>query len=234
MKQVANNLIGSKFIGSNNSDFNDGTVLYTITEAPKPIFKEYKLKNKNAYKYYRFSAPQATPNANIAWLEWGSLKKYGYKNIDTLSRVHILSPNDTILIKNDFKKVKLLDIDRERMNWAKEYDKNVTTAPGNYKEITITLDEPQIVTAVRFAPLNADNGVKSNNDYILYYWENGWEFAGHQKAKFEFLEFKNVPTNKLYWLRNTTEGKEELPFIMENGKQKFIYADILIEEDKKP
>lgn len=234
MKQVAKNLIGGQFLGSNNYDFKDAKILYTITKAPEPIFKEYKFKNKEAYKYYRFSAPQATPNANIAWLEWVSENKYGYKNSDTLSRLHILSPNDTILIKHDFNKVKLLDIDRGRMNWAKEYDNDVTTAPGAYRDITITLDEPQTVTAVRFAPLNADNGIKSNNNYILYYWENGWEFAGQQKAKFEFLEFKNVPTNKLYWLRNITEGKEELPFIMENGKQKFIYADILVEEDKKP
>jgi len=234
MKQVAKNLIGGQFLGSNNYDFKDAKILYTITKAPEPIFKEYKFKNKEAYKYYRFSAPQATPNANIAWLEWVSENKYGYKNSDTLSRLHILSPNDTILIKHDFNKVKLLDIDRGRMNWAKEYDNDVTTAPGAYRDITITLDEAQIVTAVRFAPLNADNGIKSNNNYILYYWDNGWKLAGQQKAKFEFLEFKNVPTNKLYWLRNITEGKEELPFIMENGKQKFIYADILVEEDKKP
>ena len=53
------------------------------------------------------------------------------------------------------------------MTWASEYDGNMQTAPGAYPNITLTLDEPQIVTAVRFAPLNADNGIKAGNTYTL-------------------------------------------------------------------
>ncbi len=101
------------------------------------------------------------------------------------------------------------------------------TAPGAYPNITLTLDEPQIVTAVRFAPLNADNGIKSGNVYELFYWNNGWHSCGKRVAKYEFIEFEKVPANKLYWLRNRTEGKEEMPFTMVNGKQVFIYDEII-------
>ena len=101
------------------------------------------------------------------------------------------------------------------------------TAPGAYPNITLTLDEPQIVTAVRFAPLNADNGIKNGNVYELFYWEDGWKSCGIKAAKYEFIEFKDVPINKIYWLKNHTEGKEEMPFIIVDDEQKFIYSNII-------
>ena len=96
-----------------------------------------------------------------------------------------------------------------------------------YRDITLSLDEPQIVTAVRFAPLNADNGIKAGNVYRLNYWDKGWKTCGEKVAEYEYLQFENVPSNKLYWLENLTEGKEEMPFTIVNGEQKFIYYDII-------
>ena len=101
------------------------------------------------------------------------------------------------------------------------------TAPGAYPSITLALDEPQVVTAVRFAPLNADNGIKAGNIYRLNYWDNGWKTVAASPAEYEYIEFKGVPVNKLYWLENLTEGKEEMPFVVIDGKQRFIYDNII-------
>lgn len=84
---------------------------------------------------------------------------------------------------------------------------------------------------MRFSPLNADNGIKSGNLYELYYWNNGWQSCGRQVAEYEYLKFENVPANKLYWLKNHTEGKEEMPFIFVDGKQIFIYDGVIVQED---
>ena len=227
MKQVAEGLVGGQFLGSKSYDFGKADVLYTIDAAPLPAFKEYKFKKTGIYKYYRFQAPKNYPYANISHLEWITNKYYGYKNTNDAARVHCLNHKETLHLCNDTQKVKLLDKNRNRMTWAKEYDGNMQTAPGAYPNITLTLDEPQIVTAVRFAPLNADNGIKSGNVYELFYWNNGWHSCGKRVAKYEFIEFEKVPANKLYWLRNRTEGKEEMPFTMVNGKQVFIYDEII-------
>lgn len=227
MKHIAEELVGGTFIGSNDYDFKNSKILYTITEAPLPILKEYKFKKTGKYRYYRFQSPSKSPHANISYLEWVTVKSYGYENIETVSRTHILSPEEKYNAINDNKFVKLLDRDINRMTWASEYDGNMQTAPGAYPNITLSLDEPQIVTAVRFSPLNADNGIKSGNLYELYYWNNGWQSCGRQVAEYEYLKFENVPANKLYWLKNHTEGKEEMPFIMINGEQVFIYDEII-------
>lgn len=229
MITVANGLVGGHFLGSNEYNFSKATILYTIEEAPQPAFIEYPFIHKGKFRYYRFQAPENNPHANISYLEWITNKSFGYENSDNATRAHCLSPADVTKVCNDTSMVKILDRDRNRMTWAKEYDGNMQTAPGAYPNITLTLDEPQIITAVRFAPLNADNGIKAGNLYRLRYWENGWVTAGIEYAQYEFIEFQNVPANKIYWIENLTEGKEEMPFVVIDGKQHFIYDSIITE-----
>ena len=47
------------------------------------------------------------------------------------------------------------------------------------------------------------------------------------RAEQEFFLFKDVPQDKMYWLKNISKGREETPFIMVNGEQIFIYKDII-------
>ena len=50
--------------------------------------------------------------------------------------------------------------------------------------------------------------------------------CGISKAKYEYIEFTDVPRGKLYWLVNLTQGKEEMPFVIdEQGRQRFVYYD---------
>ena len=52
--------------------------------------------------------------------------------------------------------------------------------------------------------------------------------CGISKAKYEYIEFADVPRGKLYWLVNLTQGKEEMPFLIdEQGRQRFVYYDII-------
>lgn len=228
MARIANELIGGYFLGANKADFSDAVVLYTITDAPQPLLREYKFNRIGKYRYYRFCAPAQHPHANISHLEWITETHYGYTNTEPATREHILLPEDTAKTKASTGKVKLLDKNRRRMTWAKEYDGNMQTAPGAYSNITLTLDDPQVVVAVRYAPLNADNGIKAGNIYRLNYWDNGWKTVCTNSAEYEFVEFKNVPRNKVYWLENLTEGKEEMPFVIIRGEQRFIYDNIII------
>lgn len=46
--------------------------------------------------------------------------------------------------------------------------------------------------------------------------------------KHQYLDFENVPVATLYWLRNLTEGKEELPFFYIDGKQYFLHIDTVL------
>lgn len=224
MITVAENLVGGKFLGANKPDFSDAVVLYEIKNAPQPYFLEYDFGNIGKFQYYRFQAPAENPNANISMLEWITSTAYGYENVAPASRPHILEPMEYV---HDSTKVQLLDAPFGSSTWKSEYDGNMLTAPGAYPDITLRLKSKQVVTGARFAPLNADNGINSGDTYELYYWENGWKLHATVKAEYEYLKFKDVPQGRMYWLKNTTKGQEETPFVMVDGKQKFIYQDII-------
>lgn len=160
-------------------------------------------------------------------LEWVTSAKYGYGNTLPASRLHALNAGDTLRC-NDASMVKLLDAPIENMQRNAEYDGNMQTAPSYYPDITFRLKEPQVVTAVRFAPLNADNGITSGDTYVLYYWADGWREVATTTARYEYLTFTDVPAHRLYWLRNLTEGKEEQLFVIDaEGRQRFVYSDVM-------
>lgn len=228
MMKVAEELVGGRFLGANKDDFSDAVTLYEISEPPIPYFRDYTLTRKGRFQYYRFQASEEHPHANISMLEWITPSSYGYKNAIPPTPPHIFYPKDTVILREDSRLVKLLDDESwDKMKWKAEYDGKMHTAPGAYPNITLRLKTPQVITRVRFAPLNADNGIHAGDEFELYYWHNGWQHIAAAKAKYEYVIFDNVPKNKLYWLRNKTNGKEELPFVIQDGQQRFIYHDIL-------
>ncbi len=51
--------------------------------------------------------------------------------------------------------------------------------------------------------------------------EMGWVSLGTKISNDYFLNYDNVPSGALYWLKNHTRGIEERIFTIENGKQIF-------------
>ena len=126
--------------------------------------------------------------------------------------------------------IRLMDVEKKDSMFIKnyEYDNKFTTANNSQDCILIKFEVPKIVEGVRFSPINADNRIKRNHTYQLFVWtKEGWKLLGQKRAKYEFIVFENVPKNQLYWIKDIYEGKEEMPFIIQEGIQKFIYYDII-------
>ena len=229
MIQAAEELVGSRIQGANRRDFSDAVTLLELTEAPQPYFLDYPLTHTGRYQYYRFQTTDEHPHANISMLEWITDQRYGYDNVLPPTRPHILQPADTLALCEESHRVKLLDEESwDKMSWKAEYDGNMQTAPGAYPNITLWLKEPQVVTHVRLAPLNADNGIQSGDRFELLYWDDGWLSAGTATARYEYVTFSHVPSHKLYWLKNLSRGKEELLFTLTPSlQQQFLYYDML-------
>lgn len=78
------------------------------------------------------------------------------------------------------------------------------------------------VGTMKLTPRTDDNGIVPGQTYELFYYDkNGWRSAGRQEAQSDELEFANVPSGALYWLRNLTAGREERIFTYENGRMRF-------------
>ena len=115
-----------------------------------------------------------------------------------------------------------------------EYDGNVLTSPYLYPDVTLRLKEAQKVERLRFIVMNADNGIRPNDHYILRHWTaNGWQILWEGVAQSNSLSIDNLKTETFYWLSNTTRGQEELPFFLtDKGEQVFPHQIFLEENDK--
>ena len=225
MTALAKDLIGTVVLGTNDPKFKVADTLFVISKAPVPYFQDIDLNNKKAYLYYRIKTPAARPHANIAELEFLTDRRYNYKNTIEATPLPKLSPYDYLLIKSNF--VRLLDEPLDSIKWKAEYDGNMETAPSPYPSISFKLKKPQVVTRLRFAPINTNNGIDIGDTYELKYWDNGiWKSTVPMQARYNFISYKNLKINQLYWIKNTSKGKEEMPFVIdEKGNQHFIYSD---------
>ena len=101
--------------------FSDARVLYTL---PNRLFPACRMRSASsgAFRYYRFIAPPAFPQANLAMLEFLTRRDRGYTNVAEPAPAAVLSPDDTLAAKGE-QWVKLLDAPSwEEMKWQPEYD----------------------------------------------------------------------------------------------------------------
>jgi Transglutaminase-like superfamily len=61
--------------------------------------------------------------------------------------------------------------------------------------------------------------LNEGSEYELFYWQDEWQSAGKQIAAIEPMIFKNIPTDRLYWLVQAESRKEERIFTFEDKMQ---------------
>lgn len=205
------NLIGSKVEGANCADFTDSEVLATIQDTLKPYLQDLTFENNQKYRYYRLIASDfelniaemefLTANSTISCGQPQPVPDYDYGKEKTYYRIK----GECFADNSD----------------PRAFDKNILTFT-NAKWVAIDLGIPQTINRIRVAPRNANNGIDIGDKYELMYWDNGWVSIGNKIAEYNILFFENVPSNTLYWLRNLSKGREEMPFRYTNNVQDFL------------
>ena len=228
MQEQAEKMIGTVFLGSNGSTFAKADTLLVLKTAPTQYLEEYRFSRTGNYKYYRLQPPKDYPHSTISHLEWLA-KRSGYNDVLPSTRTAITSPRQRGKVTTDACFVKMRDAKIKEMEKQPQYDGNPLTSAGGRKNITLTLKSPQRVEAVRLMAVHENNVINAGDQYQLYFWDGSeWTLCGEQTAEYEYLLFNNIPANRLYWLRDITEGQEELPFFLTSyGQQRFIYPDII-------
>lgn len=77
------------------------------------------------------------------------------------------------------------------------------------------------VSALGVCPRNDKNNVIQGMAYELFYWGGSWISLGKKMATDYLLNYDNVPSNALLFLKCTTEGKENRIFTWEDNKQRW-------------
>jgi hypothetical protein len=189
--------------------------LFFLPDAPQPILQEYYINNNKAYRYYFFKALDNGPT-NIAHIEFLGEFSPDYKcsiptPLPVFSHLDTTRNLDTILFKIEGKYLKT----SKHIEYA--YDNNYETYVGSSK-IIVDFDKPTTISHVRLVPRNANNMIVPGDNYQLFYYsDDNWIQFQTQEANYNFLEFKNIPTGTIYWLKNLDHGREELPFFYINN-----------------
>jgi len=92
---------------------------------------------------------------------------------------------------------------------------------GDVQYLQAGKDRLEAVKLFRKYPYNNSNTIKTNDMYELFYWDEGWKSLGRKKATGKFLVYDNIPINALLLLKDLDRGKQERPFTIERGLQKF-------------
>ncbi|WP_159517825.1 hypothetical protein [Sunxiuqinia indica] len=87
--------------------------------------------------------------------------------------------------------------------------------------LVMDLGYPKEVIEVEVCPRSDTNYIIPGNQYELFYWDNRWHSAGKQTATDYSLEYSNVPSGTIYWLRCLSGGREERIFTYKNSKQEW-------------
>ena len=75
---------------------------------------------------------------------------------------------------------------------------------------------------INFAPRNDDNCIRPGDRYeLLCFIDGDWQSLGEKIATEYQITYDHVPRNGLLWLRNLSRGREERPFIYQDGCQKW-------------
>ena len=84
----------------------------------------------------------------------------------------------------------------------------------------LDFEKPVCLSRIRYLPRNDANGIFPGNEYELFYYDfpGGWKSLGIQNPIKDELDYTDVPSNALLWLRNLTTGQEERIFTYRNGR----------------
>lgn len=213
---------GSFLLGSNQETGIYDT-LAVLSDVPIPYIQEVALHTTKAYRYYRFCSVNGPVNlAHIEFLASGSDVYHG------------LCPTPLPVFSVDSAEVKantfLYRIEGTPYfrfpfgNPEHALDGDINTFAKS-PEVGMYFDTPVRITHIRFLPRIANNGIVPGDVYKLLYYDGGWKEFQTVRAQYNYLDFEEVPVATLYWLRNLSDGKEELPFYYKNGKQYFLHID---------
>lgn len=190
-------MVGCRFEGADNPDFKNPVTLYAITKEPDFKYITVASNNKTPIKYVRYQSSDKT---------WGNMAEVEFysANSDIPLNGKVIGDYEPSIYYPRYGAEMLFDSDPLTF-----FHSNDTLSWGG-----LELEEPTVVSKIRFIIRNDDNGIRKGHEYELFYMNQGsWESLGKQIAtEDDYLLYKLIPKGALYWLRDYTKGREERIF----------------------
>lgn len=221
MRTFHEKLNGACLLGGNQERGKYDT-LCILKEIPHSYLQEIIFENYKQYRYYRFCTPNGEP-VNIAHMEF--LGNYSQNHNCIIPTPLPVFSEKELAQQKPCPLYRIVGTPlRTGSRPENAFDNDYNTYVGA-PSIGMDFKTPVRITNIRFVPRNANNMIVPDNSYMLLYYDGEWKEHTILRAEHQYLDFEQVPVATLYWLRNLTEGKEELPFFYINEKQCFLHVD---------
>ncbi len=208
--------VGTKLLGANNLNGPYDTI-FIIEERPIPNWQRYLINSAHKYRYYKFVNGRGK-SLNIA--EYELLTDKNDPDTKPASKLPVYSPIQ-IPDRMAYYKYEGLPLDSDAYA-ANAVDGDLETFVET-PWCGIDLGSPKKVKAVQIFPRSARNEIASGHTYLLLYFDgHKWIPIARKATEYNYIDFDGVPKGALLWLRDLTEGKDELPFFYKDGRQVFI------------
>ncbi len=198
-------MIGGAFEASANASFRNPDTLFVIKSKPFRLYHRVEISTGKAYRYVRYKGP-----------------KNSFCNV---SEIQFFS--DTLLLKG-----KVIGTPG---CWQNDGSHEYTNAFDGKTETSfdhntasdgwtgLDLGRPCKITKIIYSPRNNDNYIKKGNTCELFtVSREGWQSLGAQTASSDSLRYDVVSGKGLYYIKCHSEGNQERPFILEDGKMIFL------------
>ncbi len=225
---TAKNLVGSRIEATNDINLKKWDELFQI-DSIFDIEGEILSLGEVKYRYYRFKYPALEENKSYDIAKLAFFKKSN----SVPEEVH----GNYIYSKGFNKQIASSIFDLDLLTYASVQYKNDTLMSSSYdnssilsycKEslkgessswVGIDFGHSESISNIQYIPRMAKNGIYTNMDYELFYWDQQWISLGKRVGTKEGLKYDNIPLDALLWLRNNSEGKEERIFTLKNNNQ---------------
>jgi len=167
----ANWFKGTEFYGANSADFRDEVRIKRIPVKEIVIHSRMNyvenIQSNKKFKYLKIKIP------NYNWVAIAELEYYS---------------GNRKLNGKPFSNTELSVDELKKINDGK-IDNYISYPPHKKSWFAIEFDSPQKITKIGFCPRNDTNHILEGDTYELFYFRNGWNSLGKQKATDEKLNY---------------------------------------------
>jgi hypothetical protein len=208
---------GAVLLASNNYNGVFDT-LVSLPSVSQDNLQDYDVAQPGCYRYYLLKSANQYP-LNLAHLEFiGS-----YSENHLCKKPTPLPVFDTINVVSDSGLWRIDGIPLKTSSHIEDVYDNDRLTYVSCSRVGMDFKTPVTIAKIRLAPRTANNMIVVGDRYELNYYDNGrWIPLHTVRAKYNYIELKDVPSNALFLLKNIDNGSEELPYLYLNNQQIFI------------
>ncbi|MDR2775510.1 MAG: transglutaminase-like domain-containing protein [Tannerella sp.] len=195
--------VGGRFEVSGDSLFTRPVTIHTHVDSLSFDYHHVKIDCPGKVRHIRYcSAPDAHVNmSEIKFISDGRVLKGKITGFDNPSRFGSDRAREAVF-------------DGDPLTYA-----DSSSPDGAW--VGLTLEEAAQITEIEYIFRNDDNNIREGDVYELFYFTDTGKVSLGKRTGVRngVLIYENAPSGALFILHNETRGREERPFMYENGKQ---------------